>query len=372
MNRRIRFVLGSFATLFAASVGSAACSSPFDADAATQEESALGGGAACPVQASISQYYHAGHDGVDLAAPMYTPIYATGAGVVEASGPAQGYGQWIRIRHDDGSMTEYGHMVRRDVFVGQRVEAGQVIAAVGTEGQSSGPHLHLRTYARAGDGHGIDPIGYLGARGLSLPCQAGTTGTGGGGGACSVRDSDKKLYCANKPIEVREHPWASSAVVDRLTTTNSWFSCYWEGERHQGGNSIWYWTKGDVDGREGFVPASAVHTPNDPAPGLIRCGDTPVSSTNGECFVSASDKKLHCANEPVEIREHPWASSAVVDRLTTTKSWFSCYWEGEPHRGGNSIWYWTKGDLHGKDGFVPAYAVHAKDDPVPGLPRCGD
>lgn len=132
--------------------------------------------AACPTEAPITQGFHGGHDGVDLGNKIGTPIYAVAAGVVTDSGPAQGYGQWIRIRHDDGSMTESGHMSRRDVKVGDRVRAGQQIALMGSEGQSTGPHLHLRTYAsaaRTGSGNGMNPVEFLRARGVTLPCRAG-------------------------------------------------------------------------------------------------------------------------------------------------------------------------------------------------------
>ena len=44
----------------------------------------------------------------------------------------------------------------------------------------------------------------------------------------------------------------------------------------------------------------------------------------------------------------------------------------EPHRGGNSVWYWTQGDDNGNWGFVPAAVVHTKTDPAPGLIKCGD
>ncbi|GIM97516.1 M23 family metallopeptidase [Paractinoplanes toevensis] len=126
--------------------------------------------ARCPAAGSISQGYHSGHDGIDIANALGTPIYAVGAGTVTASGPAQGYGQWIRIKHADGSMTEYGHMYQRDVAVGVTVTAGQRIALMGQEGEATGPHLHLRTYATAGDASGINPADYLLARGVTVPC----------------------------------------------------------------------------------------------------------------------------------------------------------------------------------------------------------
>jgi hypothetical protein len=133
-----------------------------------------GAGGACPVNARLSQGFSRSHDGVDLASPIGTPIYAVMAGKVTASGPAQGYGQWIRIQHDDGSMTEYGHMSKRFVAVGARVKAGQKIASVGSEGRSTGPHLHLRTYrsaSKVGTGNGMNPTEYLRARGVSVPCK---------------------------------------------------------------------------------------------------------------------------------------------------------------------------------------------------------
>lgn len=140
---------------------------------AQSQASALYRGA-CPAHGRLSQGFKGrAHDGIDVANVRGTPIYAAGPGVVTASGPASGYGQWIRIRHDDGSMTEYGHMYQRLVAVGQRVGAGQLIARMGAEGQATGPHLHLRTYAsaaRVGAGNGMDPIAYLRARGIGIPC----------------------------------------------------------------------------------------------------------------------------------------------------------------------------------------------------------
>ncbi|MEU3295384.1 M23 family metallopeptidase [Streptomyces longwoodensis] len=57
-------------------------------------------------------------------------LYAVGAGEVIASGPASGYGQWIRILHDDGTVTEYGHLYQRDVAVGQYVQAPMSVSAL--------------------------------------------------------------------------------------------------------------------------------------------------------------------------------------------------------------------------------------------------
>ena len=81
---------------------------------------------------------------------MGTPIHAPLAGEVIASGPANGFGLWVRVRHDDGTVTTYGHVNRTLVHVGQRVAAGQEIAEVGNRGDSTGPHLHVEVQTPAG------------------------------------------------------------------------------------------------------------------------------------------------------------------------------------------------------------------------------
>jgi murein DD-endopeptidase MepM/ murein hydrolase activator NlpD len=139
------------------------------------------GGAACPTAGSVSSGWgpRAGkfHDGVDIEAPMGQPIHAVRAGVVTRSVTADphGYGQYIRVREADGSTSEYGHMRRRLVRAGQHVATGQVIALVGAEGSSTGPHLHYR-WRRAGveaPARGSDPVAHLRALGIRLPCRAG-------------------------------------------------------------------------------------------------------------------------------------------------------------------------------------------------------
>jgi alkylated DNA nucleotide flippase Atl1 len=139
----------------------------------------------CPAAGVVTQGYSSTHDGVDIANSLGTPIYAVGSGEVINSGPAQGYGQWIRILHADGTVTEYGHMFQRDVSVGQQVSAGQRIALMGNEGDSSGVHLHLRVRVGTSTAiRGIDPVPYLRDRGVGLPCTPG--GGGGGGGSTTV------------------------------------------------------------------------------------------------------------------------------------------------------------------------------------------
>jgi len=85
------------------------------------------------------------HNGVDLAAPIGTPIFAAGDGVVLFAGPASGFGNWVVIAHDNGLYTIYGHMRYSSIIVepGQYVSRGQHIAGIGNEGFSTGPHLHF-------------------------------------------------------------------------------------------------------------------------------------------------------------------------------------------------------------------------------------
>jgi murein DD-endopeptidase MepM/ murein hydrolase activator NlpD len=83
------------------------------------------------------------HEGVDIAAPIGTPIHVPLDGKVIDAGPASGFGLWVRVQHEDGTITTYGHVNRFFVEVGQQVEAGDVIAEVGNRGESTGPHLHF-------------------------------------------------------------------------------------------------------------------------------------------------------------------------------------------------------------------------------------
>ncbi|GGP76591.1 peptidoglycan DD-metalloendopeptidase family protein [Streptomyces melanogenes] len=129
---------------------------------------------ACPTTGFISRYYSAEHNGIDIANDRGTPIYAVGDGEVTISGYEPGYGQWIRVLHPDGTITEYGHMYQRDVQVGDHVVAGQRIALMGSEGQATGPHLHLRVWADPGASVRTDPIPYLAERGIDMPCTPGT------------------------------------------------------------------------------------------------------------------------------------------------------------------------------------------------------
>ncbi|WP_390183589.1 M23 family metallopeptidase [Haloechinothrix salitolerans] len=107
------------------------------------------------------------HYGIDVAAPIGTPIHAVEDGVVIEAGAASGFGLWVRVQHEDGSVSVYGHINSYYVAEGQRVEAGQAIAEVGNRGQSTGPHLHFEVWTHE-DGTKIDPLSWLAERGVHL------------------------------------------------------------------------------------------------------------------------------------------------------------------------------------------------------------
>jgi len=108
------------------------------------------------------------HWGIDLAAPLGTPIYAAADGVVLRAGPATGYGNAIYIQDADGNVEIYGHMKYYDVAAGDVVSAGDQIAKVGSQGQSTGPHLHFEIHVGGMNGKPTDPQDWLAERGLSV------------------------------------------------------------------------------------------------------------------------------------------------------------------------------------------------------------
>ncbi|MDA3919764.1 MAG: peptidoglycan DD-metalloendopeptidase family protein [Salinisphaera sp.] len=85
------------------------------------------------------------HEGVDMAAPMGTPIHAAANGTVKYAGWAHGYGRLVELNNFSGYSTRYGHMHRlaKGLHVGQPVHKGQVIGYVGESGEATGPHLHF-------------------------------------------------------------------------------------------------------------------------------------------------------------------------------------------------------------------------------------
>jgi murein DD-endopeptidase MepM/ murein hydrolase activator NlpD len=107
------------------------------------------------------------HTGVDWAAPLGTPIYASGNGIIVKAGWESGYGKYVRIRHPQGYETAYGHMTAfaRSAIEGTRVRQGQVIGYVGSTGLSTGPHLHYEIIINSKP---VDPMRLKLPRGRAL------------------------------------------------------------------------------------------------------------------------------------------------------------------------------------------------------------
>lgn len=123
------------------------------------------------------------HQGVDVAAPKGTPIFAAGPGVVtaaECTSPncdidgslaMPGCGWEVQVLHPDRTVTVYCHMLQRPyVTTGQQVAGGQQIGLVGTSGNSTGPHLHFQCHLShpIGSWNAVDPFQYMAARGIQL------------------------------------------------------------------------------------------------------------------------------------------------------------------------------------------------------------
>jgi murein DD-endopeptidase MepM/ murein hydrolase activator NlpD len=108
------------------------------------------------------QGYNKMHKGIDFAASTGTPIYAAGDGVIQRASRFSGYGNYVRIRHNNQLSTAYGHMSRfaSGISPGKRVHQGDVIGYVGATGAATGPHLHYEVLL---NGAQVNP------RGVNLP-----------------------------------------------------------------------------------------------------------------------------------------------------------------------------------------------------------
>lgn len=107
------------------------------------------------------------HAGIDLATPCGRGVYAARDANVSYSGWLGTFGNFIRLNHDDGVTTGYAHLQNNSLYVsmGQRVQAGQLIALIGTTGASTGCHLHFETRVNR---EPRDPFDFMGRRGVRL------------------------------------------------------------------------------------------------------------------------------------------------------------------------------------------------------------
>lgn len=107
----------------------------------------------------ITQYYSWRHTGLDIGNKVGTPLYAADDGVVEKSGWNNGgYGYMVLINHGGGVKTRYAHASKLYVSAGDEVKKGQVIAAMGSTGRSTGPHIHFEVIV---NGKRLNPLNYI-------------------------------------------------------------------------------------------------------------------------------------------------------------------------------------------------------------------
>ncbi|MCX6119385.1 MAG: M23 family metallopeptidase, partial [Proteobacteria bacterium] len=98
------------------------------------------------------------HKGIDVAAPVGTPVLAPADGVVTFSGIKEGYGNFVMIAHGYGVVTAYGHNAQNLVANGQVIKRGEQLATVGQTGRTTGPHLHYEIWL---NGRVVDPKRFI-------------------------------------------------------------------------------------------------------------------------------------------------------------------------------------------------------------------
>ncbi|MDM9380173.1 peptidoglycan DD-metalloendopeptidase family protein [Chlorogloeopsis sp. ULAP01] len=114
-----------------------------------------------PTQGIVSQGFRKySHEGIDIAGASGTPVVAAASGtVIKAGWDDWGLGKAIAIKHSDGKVTVYGHNSRLLVSKGKQVTQGQIIAAMGSSGNSTAPHLHFEIHSHGG--LAVDPSSLL-------------------------------------------------------------------------------------------------------------------------------------------------------------------------------------------------------------------
>ncbi len=116
----------------------------------------------CPVSgaltSSFGERWGRNHNGIDIGAPIGTPVYAPCDGKVVFAGEKNGYGNYIRLDHGFGYVTCYAHLNEIKVTEGQTVAKGELIGTVGVTGRVTGPHLHFEIMK---DGGFVDPETYI-------------------------------------------------------------------------------------------------------------------------------------------------------------------------------------------------------------------
>lgn len=108
------------------------------------------------------------HSGQDFAVPVGTPVRSVAAGTVVQAGWGGAYGNNVVVRHADGHYSQYAHLSRVSVSVGQKVGVSTRIALSGNTGNSTGPHLHFEIRNTPAYGSAVEPVSFLRAHGVRL------------------------------------------------------------------------------------------------------------------------------------------------------------------------------------------------------------
>ncbi|MER5932641.1 M23 family metallopeptidase [Streptomyces sp. NPDC002054] len=113
------------------------------------------------------------HSGQDFAVPVGTPVKAVSAGTVVKAGPNGGgdgpaYGNAVVIKHANNTYSQYAHLSKIQVKIGQKVAADKQIALSGNTGNSSGPHLHFEIRTTPNYGSAVNPVAFLRAEGVTI------------------------------------------------------------------------------------------------------------------------------------------------------------------------------------------------------------
>lgn len=142
----------------------------------TSGDPEVSGGWGLPVKAPLGTPYHQQgsmwssgyHTGIDFAVSVGTTIHAIGPGKVVAAGDGGAYGNQVVIRHSDGMYSQYAHMSKIKVSVGDTVRGGTVIGLSGATGNVSGPHLHMEVRTGPDYGTDINPLPYMRKKGIDI------------------------------------------------------------------------------------------------------------------------------------------------------------------------------------------------------------
>ncbi|MFS7875117.1 M23 family metallopeptidase [Streptomyces asiaticus] len=171
-------------TAFAVGAGTAA-SAPSVSQAAAQAPAKAPAKAANAWETPVDKYaigaafglagnlWSHNHSGQDFVVPTGTPVRAAHGGVVVKAGPNGGgdgpaYGNAIVIKHDNATYSQYAHLSRIDVRIGQSVSTGQQIGLSGSTGNSTGPHLHFEIRTTPNYGSAVEPLKFLRDHGVKV------------------------------------------------------------------------------------------------------------------------------------------------------------------------------------------------------------